>query len=119
MPYVLRSPDGLLLSLHLEAPGQEPEWLDDDHPEVRAFVGGDSAAEKATAAASFTQMDASFVRVLEDVIDTLIIKNVINITDLPIEAQTKLLSRKSFRDRVSSQSLRLFGDPGGDGGIML
>jgi hypothetical protein len=50
------------------------------------------------------------VRVLEDVIDTLINRNVINITDLPAEAQAKLFSRKSFRERRSSQALKLFGD---------
>ena len=49
-----------------------------------------------------------FVRVIEDVIDTLIVKNVINITDLPEQAQAKLFARKSFRERVSKSSLRLF-----------
>ena len=31
---------------------------------------------------------------IEDVIDTLIVKNVINITDLPEQAQAKLFARK-------------------------
>ena len=53
-------------------------------------------------------LDADFVRVIEDVIDTLIVKNVINITDLPEQAQAKLFARKSFRERVSKSSLRLF-----------
>ena len=53
-------------------------------------------------------LDADFVRVIEDVIDTLIVKNVLNITDLPEQAQAKLLARKSFRERVSKRSLRLF-----------
>jgi hypothetical protein len=44
------------------------------------------------------------------VIDTLISKNVINITDLPVEAQTKLFSRKSFRERATKDALKLFGD---------
>ena len=47
---------------------------------------------------------------IEDVIDTLIVKNVLNITDLPAEAQAKLFARKSFRERVSKNSLRLFAD---------
>src|SRR5207244_655857 len=55
-------------------------------------------------------LDASFVRVIEDVIDTLIVKNIINITDLPGEAQAKLFARKSFRERVVKNSLRLFSD---------
>ncbi|MFO1335662.1 MAG: hypothetical protein U1E80_11365 [Piscinibacter sp.] len=56
----------------------------------------------------FSRLDADFVRVIEDVIDTLIVKNVINITDLPEQAQAKLFARKSFRERVSKSSLRLF-----------
>jgi hypothetical protein len=33
---------------------------------------------------------------------------VINVTDLPDQAQAKLFARKSFRERVSKSSLRLF-----------
>jgi hypothetical protein len=61
-------------------------------------------------------MDADFVRVLEDIIDLLIVKNVITITELPAEAQAKLMARRHFRDRVSSHALRLFStDFGGFG----
>ena len=66
----------------------------------------------------FARLDADFVRVLEDVIDTLVAKNVINITDLPPEAQAKLFSRKSFRERRSQNSLRLFGDTVGFGTVI-
>jgi len=40
--------------------------------------------------------------VLEDVIDTLIVKNVLSITDLPEQAQAKLFAHKSFRECVSN-----------------
>jgi hypothetical protein len=40
----------------------------------------------------FERLDAGFVRVIEDVIDTLIARNVINITDLPDQAQAKLFA---------------------------
>ena len=59
-------------------------------------------------AEDFTRLDADFVRVLEDVIDTLIARNVINITDLPEQAQAKLFARKSFRERSGRNALRLF-----------
>ena len=58
----------------------------------------------------FSRLDADFVRVLEDVIDALIARNVINITDLPDEAQAKLMARKTFRDRLGPAALRLFDD---------
>lgn len=58
----------------------------------------------------FARLDADFVRVLEDVIDTLIARHVINITDLPDQAQAKLFARKSFRERAGRNALSLFGD---------
>lgn len=101
MPYVRRFHDGQLASLHRQAEPGASEFLPDDHPDVQAFVGRDEG---------FARLDADFVRVLEDVIDTLVAKNVLNITDLPLEAQNKLFSRKSFRERRSHNALRLFGD---------
>ena len=58
----------------------------------------------------FARLDADFVRVLEDVIDTLIARHVINITDLPDQAQAKLFARKSFRERAGRNALKLFGE---------
>jgi hypothetical protein len=102
MPFVRRNAEGRLESLHRQ--GEEAaEFLPDDHPEVQAFVGNEPMARE-----DFSRLDADFVRVIEDVIDTLIVKNVLNITDLPEQAQAKLFARKSFRERVSKSSLRLF-----------
>jgi hypothetical protein len=100
MPYVRRDAEGLIQSLHRTGDAGL-EFLSDDHVEVQAFVGGAPPAE-------FGRLDADFVRVIEDVIDTLIVKNVLNITDLPEQAQAKLFARKSFRERVSKSSLQLF-----------
>ncbi len=100
MPYVRRNEQGLIESLHRHG-GISAEFLADGHEELLSFVGG-------TATSDFDQLDADFVRVLEDVIDTLIVKNVLNITDLPEQAQAKLFARKSFRERVSKSSLQLF-----------
>ena len=102
MPYVQRNALGQIESLHRSADSGR-EFLADDHLEVQAFVGNAQGETRA-----FEQLDAEFVRVLEDVIDTLITKNVLNITDLPDQAQAKLFARKSFRDRVSKSSLELF-----------
>ena len=103
MPYVRRNAEGTITSLHRERSPEAVEYLDDRHPDVQAFVGNTSRQPE-----EFSRLDADFVRVLEDVIDTLIIKNIINITDLPGEAQAKLFARKTLRERVSKNSLRLF-----------
>ena len=106
MPFVRRNAEGEIESLHRHESEAAREFLADEHPDVQAFVGHAVRPEE------FGRLDADFVRVIEDVIDTLIIKNVINITDLPTEAQAKLFARKSFRERVTKHSLKLFGDSG-------
>jgi hypothetical protein len=106
MPYVRRGLDGQIESLHRQgAPGME--FLPTGHAELQSFLGHTTSVG---GGAEFSRLDADFVRVIEDVIDTLIVKNIINITDLPGEAQAKLFARKSFRERVSKNSLRLFGE---------
>ncbi len=102
MPFIRRNAQGAIDSLHRRDDGGQ-EFLADDHPDVRAFLGAGPGA-------GFASLDADFIRVIEDVIDTLISKNVINITDLPLEAQTKLFGRKGYRERATKDALKLFGD---------
>ena len=105
MPFIRRNASGAVDSLHRRDEGG-CEFLPDDHPDVRAFLGAAAPSPDR----EFATLDADFIRVIEDVIDTLISKNVINITDLPIEAQTKLFSRKGYRQRAAKDALKLFGD---------
>lgn len=46
------------------------------------------------------RMDAEFIRVLEDLIDALVAKGVINLTDLPPQALEKLNQRRRVRRRL-------------------
>ncbi len=48
----------------------------------------------------FSQLDAEFVRVLEDLIDALISNGTLRLTDLPVQAQRKLTERKQQRARL-------------------
>lgn len=93
MLYANRDADGVIVSIsrHRQA-GAQPVNAND--PQVRAFVAGD------TPAPSFDTIDADFVRVIEDVIDTLIKTQVIRLTDLPEAAQRKLNQRKGMRSRL-------------------
>ena len=47
------------------------------------------------------QSDLDMVRVLEDLIEVLMSKGIISITDLPPAAQSKLLNRAQARQRLS------------------
>ena len=109
MPYIRRNADTSIESLHRHAEHDAQEFLDDHHAEVQAFVGRVAPGHE-----NFSSLDADFVRVIEDVIDALLSKNVINATDLPAEAQAKLFARKTFRDRASRNSLNLFAPFGSD-----
>lgn len=114
MPYVLRTPDGQIDSLHRDAhPGAQ--WLPPDHPELQRFLAApDAHADGAApddAEAGFASLDAGLIRVVEDLVDVLVARNVINITDLPSEAQHKLFARKNFRERFQRNALQLFEAP--------
>ena len=103
MPYVRRDAQGDLLSLHrVPEPGAD-EWLDDGDPQLQAF----GLAEPAD---SFERLDAEFIRVLEDLIDALVRRRVLNLTDLPAAARHKLMSRKGNRAASVLTDLNLLGE---------
>ncbi|HEU4460564.1 MAG TPA: hypothetical protein VFR90_15695 [Methylibium sp.] len=116
MPHVVRNPQGQIVSLHREpVPGSD--WLPADDAAVRGFLG--EAGPPAATQDGFRQLDADLVRVIEDVVDVLISRQVIRITDLPAEAQDKLFARKSFRERLPARALRLFeSDAAPDSGVI-
>lgn len=59
-----------------------------------------------------SEMDVEFIRVLEDLIDALLAKGVLRLTDLPPQALEKLNRRKSVRRRLRD-SLDLIEDEDG------
>jgi hypothetical protein len=92
MFHVSRNSDGLIESVSMK-PSSGSETVDDNDPELEQFF-------KSVKDPAFETVDAGFVRVLEDVIETLIMKNVIHHTDLPLAAQKKLTIRKGLRNRI-------------------
>ncbi|MFT5532671.1 MAG: hypothetical protein ACI8WM_000134 [Burkholderiaceae bacterium] len=106
MPYIQRDSDGSVIALFRDAPAAESERLFSDHPDVLAFLAIDGATSVATdALATLATLDNAMIRVVEDLVDVLIQKHVIMLTDLPEKAQRKVLDRKETR-------LSLFGDLG-------
>ena len=63
---------------------------------------------------ALSQSDTSLVRVLEDLIDVLINRGVIQFTDLPEAAQAKLLERRETRASMTNRLQLLPTDPNDD-----
>ena len=99
-----RDSEGRIASLHRKAETPAPEFLPAQDSEVRALIGLGATADDSSG------LDAEFVRVLVDLIDTLIARNVIAVTDLPEQAQAKLSARESYRERAGRNAPRLFDD---------
>lgn len=61
--------------------------------------------DTSVALGKLAESDQALIRVVEDLIDTLIGKNLLHFTDLPEAAQAKLLERRSLRRSVNVLNL--------------
>lgn len=93
-----RNAEGRIVALMRQWPGaqemQDGGWevVPAAEAEVQAFV-----QEVSTPANPLSQTDTDLARVLEDLIDVLINRGLIQFTDLPKAAQAKLLERRQTR----------------------
>ncbi|WP_028318307.1 hypothetical protein [Desulfobulbus elongatus] len=104
MLYIERDAQGAIAAIRRggeKEPGREPASLLD--AEVLAFLK--AGGELETLTHLLMSSDASMVRVLEDLIDLLIAKKLILITELPPEAREKILSRKQIRAQMAGDQL--------------
>ncbi|MFW1677897.1 hypothetical protein ACFVYJ_08965 [Pontibacter sp. JAM-7] len=95
MLYAIRNAAGHIISLsEAQQSNSEPVALQDE--EVLRFLAiGNDAINNGD---FLENSDAAIARILEDLIDVLITKNMIMFTDLPEPAQKKLLGRKLVRN---------------------
>lgn len=100
MPYIHRDANGEIASVHRAATLEATEYLESSAPELRRFLSRGESAD------DFAQLDADFVRVLEDLVDVLLDKGVLNVTDLPPAVQAKLVFRKDRREQRAFGSSR-------------
>lgn len=108
--YVKRNAQGQIEAVsQVAGPGFE-EFLPPG-PELHAFLVTELHGKELLAAT-----DTELVRVLEDLIDVLVNKDVIHFTDLPEAAQRKLLSRRDTRAGLRD-GLRLLDDES-EGGLL-
>lgn len=88
MLYVQRDEKGKVIGLTMSASDETAEEASLTDPEVAGFL---------------SDSDFGLIRVIEDLIDVLVDKNIMNITDLPESAQLKLLYRKDTRSLLEGR----------------
>jgi len=104
MPFVKRDEKGTIVAVsQRHSPGFDEE-LQKNHPELDAFFKGVINEENILDAT-----DQDLIRVLEDVVDLLIDKGLILFTELPVDAQDKIIKRQQLRTRIGN-ALNLIGD---------
>jgi hypothetical protein len=105
MPYVQRDDSGRITSLYRDAPHEQAELLAADHPDILYFLdNGTGSSNNQEVRRLLSNLDTTMIRVLDDLVEVLIQKRIIMLTDLPEHAQKKVLLRKETREN-------LLGDP--------
>ena len=99
MPFVKRDASGRIVALFRERSDEAPEFLEATSPEIAEFSDPEGARGER---ASMLQSDLEMIRVYEDLIDILISKRIVVLTDFPTAAQEKLVRRKRLRRSLSS-----------------
>lgn len=97
MPFVKRNKHGVVIAVSQEKGRGYAEELARDDPAIAAFFAG-LASEESPLEAS----DQNLIRVLEDVVDLLIAKGLILFTELPVDAQQKIMRRQQMRSAMGS-----------------
>jgi hypothetical protein len=114
MPFIKRDTTGAIMALFREQSAEAGDYLPPSHPEVQAFIGadrGDSATNgQPESRQDMISSDLEMIRVYEDLVDVLISKHVVVLTDFPQAAQEKLMRRKRLRSSFSSLTEALAGE---------
>lgn len=95
--YIKRDKKGQICAIFSQEDSGATEEIDMNNQEVVEFL---LRCDK-TMQLKFLQSDLQMVRVLEDLIDILMDKNIITITDFPQPVIDKLLARQAFRKRYA------------------
>ncbi|MBY8949671.1 MULTISPECIES: hypothetical protein [unclassified Pseudomonas] len=101
MFYVQRDQHNALVRVEAQAYAEATETLPADHHEIQAWFADDLVDNSLK---QLKQSDLEMIRVLDDLIQVLITKNVMSITDLPPAAQAKFLERTQARAALGGLS---------------
>lgn len=90
MPYIKRNEQGAIVAIHDTAIDNSYQWIEANELQVTA-----------QAKEALTSTDQEMVRVIEDLIDLLMAKQIFVFTELPEVVQVKLNSRKRLREDIN------------------
>jgi len=110
MAYVKRDDQGYIIEVFDAAQAGAEEYLSINSQELVAFLAHSNDPDAARVA--LTDSDMSLIRVLEDLINTLIDREVILFTALPQAAREKLANREKVRGQLNDLD-NLMGDDQG------
>lgn len=97
MPYVLRDSSGQIMAVFAEAVSPACGRVDEDAAELREFLARQGSDPLRSVKEALDSSDDDLIRVIEDIVEVLVAKNLILFTDLPEAAQLKLNSRARIR----------------------
>ena len=100
MVYVDRDEKGHIIGVFNSPQSDDSHYISPQAPELLQFLGQSNRQEDIQTI--LTASDMAMVRVIEDLVNTLIDKGVILFTELPEAAQQKLVQREKIRHHLSS-----------------
>ncbi|KJR98857.1 MAG: hypothetical protein VR65_18815 [Desulfobulbaceae bacterium BRH_c16a] len=103
MLYVERNENDEIVSVRRDDGASATEKKQAVDKEILEFLGSNSSQDSMFHLLAAT--DRGIVRILEDLIDLLVNKNLIMFSELPTEAQEKLLNRQQMRKRLANGSI--------------
>ncbi|MEH6446112.1 MAG: hypothetical protein V7784_19635 [Oceanospirillaceae bacterium] len=97
MLYATRNTEGKISGI-TDTPSSSAEAIDKNHPDVRGFFS--THYEHFSPDSFLDESDIAVARILDDLVDLLVKKNIIMFTELPNAAQKKLMSRRLVRTLI-------------------
>lgn len=110
MAYVQRDQQGKITAVFETSKTNAQESISLDSPELLEYLV--NSADGGDARTILSTSDITLIRVLEDLVNTLIDKKVILFTDLPLAAREKLSNREKIRGHLSSLDNLMSDDQG-------
>ena len=103
MLYIERDSNGHIVGVHTKATAATTEQKSIMDEEIIDFLNRSVDTDPWMQLLSLS--DVGIIRILEDLVDLLMRKNIIRFTDLPEEAQKKIQERKQIRQKLTPEQL--------------